>query len=390
MAQGDSFHVVVFTDTFLETNGVGSYYRTLLGWAKRTGAVNVTVICPAREDLVVGEVEAGVVPVRPRLQLKNPVYKLLTLGYYPQSRLTSIVQSIPNPKVIHIATSGAVGYAGAILARRLRLPVVGCYHTELQQYGRLYGRSVLGRPGEWIGGGVARWCDEMAYRPCQAVCVPSSSARQSVRGFYDGPTELIPNPIDVDWFRPAPTRDGRFRQRYGANGDIIAAVVGRVAKEKNLDLVCELLRSHRRIRPVFVGDGPYTGALKKRWGVEVTGFLHGEELLEAFQQSDLFVQLSVTETFGLSLVEALATGLPAMVLRSPGFVERITPGNGVEVLDTHELPTLADRCVALVTDKPTHEAFARRARAFAMKLSADEVLPKFVDFHRAFVGTIRR
>jgi glycosyltransferase involved in cell wall biosynthesis len=112
--------------------------------------------------------------------------------------------------------------------------------------------------------------------------------------------------------------------------------------------------------------------------VEVTGFLYGEDLLATYQQSDLFVQLSTTETFGLCLVEALACGLPAVVLRSPGLTENLPPGHGVEVLEWDGVPTLGNRCLKLVSDKERH-------REFALRCGADAVLPEWVGFPEALV-----
>jgi glycosyltransferase involved in cell wall biosynthesis len=216
------------------------------------------------------------------------------------------------------------------------------------------------------------------------MCVPSSGARDAARRFFDGRIEIIPNPVDVERFHPGRARVGWFRDRYCANGSVLAAVVGRIAREKNLDLVCELLGKDERIDLVFVGDGPYADTLKRRWGVRVTGFLQGKDLVEAFQQADVLVQLSRTETFGLSLVEALACGLPAMVLRSQGFVERIPPRSGVEVLEQEELDSLADRCVNLVSNREEHNEHARRVRELVLDLDAKIVLPKFEEFHRSF------
>lgn len=384
MTQQGNLQVVVFTDTFFEINGVGSYYRTVLEWSRKTEGIDVTVVCPTRDDLGGYRADDGVIPVRPTFPFRNPVYNHLTLGYFPQSKLTKIVATIPGPKVIHIATSGALGVAAAILARRLKLPVVGCYHTDLQRYGRLYGRSLLGAPGEWLGGFIARCCDGLAYARCEALCTPSESAARTATEFFQGRAELIPNPVDVDWFRPGPSRNGPFRDKYLRGGQVLAAVVGRVAKEKNLDLICELLGRDTRIDTVFVGGGPYARALEKRWGARVTGFLRGAELLAAYQQADLLVQLSGTETFGLSLVEALACGLPAVVARSRGFVETIPPDSGVEILEPDELPSLAERCVALVSDEKRHKESSRRARQLVLQCASDTVLPKFKQFHETF------
>jgi|CXWL01.1.fsa_nt_gi glycosyltransferase involved in cell wall biosynthesis len=383
MPRSPELQVIVFTDTYFETNGVGSYYRTVLEWCRRTEGIRAIVICPTGPDGKGGQVGDDVVSVRPTFPFRNPVYSQLTMGYFPQAKLCKIVQGISGPKVIHVATSGALGVAGARVARRLGLPLVGCYHTDLQRYGRLYGQSLLGRPGAWLGGWITRVCDKLAYARCEALSVPSASAAESTKSFFPGTAEVIPHPIDVNWFRPGSSRVGSFRDKYLTKGKILAAIVGRVAKEKNLDLICELLGNDERIDTVFVGDGPYAPALIQKWGARVTGFLHGAELLEAYQQSDLFIQLSTTETFGLSLAEALSCGLPAVVVRSRGFVENLGAGHGVEILDHDELPTLGDRCVALTSDRKRYQESSRRARDLGLRCAADAVLPRFRAFHEA-------
>ena len=383
MGRSSGLQVIVFTDTYLETNGVASYYRTVLDWCRRTEGIRARVICPAGKGAQSGRVGEDVITVRPMFHFPNPLYKDLSLGYFPLANLCNIVNAISGPKVIHIATSGILGVAGARVARRLKLPLVGCYHTDLQRYGRLYGQSLLGRPGAWLGGVISRTCDKLAYGHCEALSVPSPSAAESTKNFFAGTAEVIPHPIDVNWFRPGSSRSGSFRDKYLTRGKILAAIVGRVAKEKNLDLICELLGEDERIDTVFVGDGPYAPALIEKWGARVTGFLHGPELLAAYQQSDLFIQLSTTETFGLSLAEALSCGLPAVVVRSRGFVENLHSGQGVEILDHHELPTLGDRCVALTADSNRYEETSRRARDLGLRCAADAVLPRFRAFHEA-------
>ncbi|UCE60813.1 MAG: glycosyltransferase [Phycisphaerales bacterium] len=385
MGRDDELHVVVVTDTFFETNGVGTYYKTLLKWCHHVGGMRMTVLCPARDDVIVGKIPESVIPVRTGIQCRNPFYKDLTLGYYSEKKMREIIGRLDDPKVVHIATSGALGVAGANAARHLRLPMVGCYHTDLQHYGRIYGRSLLGRPGEWLGGKAALLCDKFAYGHCEALYGASASAEATARSFFSGRTEIIPCPIDTERFHPDAKRAGRFRDQYCKNGAVLAAIVGRIAKEKNLDLICELLGNDERIRPVFVGDGPYAPTLRKRWNARITGFLVGNDLVEAYQQSDVFVQLSVSETFGLTLIEALACGLPAIVLRAKGLVDSIPPGSGVEILEKEHLPTLADRCVALVHDPKQHAERSRLVREYALTMGPEMVIPRFVEFHRQYL-----
>lgn len=383
MEASDDLHLVVFTDTYFETNGIGSYYRTLLDWCRPIEGVRITVVCPKSHEVQVASNDDNVIQVPSLIDCRNPFYRDLRIGYFFQRPLRKIVKSLTGQKVVHIATAGPLGMAGARMARNLNLPVVGCYHTDLNHYASLYGKSVFGPPGAWLGAKVALWCDKLSYGRCDAICAPSRTAEKTVGAFFKGATKVIPNPVDVKRFRPAQSRSGRFRSNYCTNGRVLVIVVGRVAREKNLDLICELLGRDNRVQPVFVGDGPYAPALKKRWGAKVTGFLRGQELVEAYQQADVFVQLSVSETFGLSFVEALACGLPALVLRSQGLAGSMTPESGVEVLEREDLPTLADRCVSLVLDGERYCERSRRVREFALQLGPDVVLPEFIEFHRA-------
>ena len=385
MAQTGQLTVVVFADMFLEPTGVRSYYRTLLEWSRQIEGLRVVIVCPPAYGVAAVRQPADVIVVRPHAGFPNPFYRDILMGYYPRAKLREIVEAIDGPKVIHVATQGPLGIAGGRLARSLRLPCVGWYHTHLQKYARLYGFNTLGPVGGYLGAQLGRIFDIVAYRHCRAVGVPSPAAAQTVKTFFPREVAVIPNSIDVGRFQPGATRQGAFRDRYIRGRKAIVIAVGRVAREKNLDLVGRYLSRKQNISTVLVGDGPYRDVLERRWNVTITGFLEGEELVAAFQQADLFVQLSTTETFGLALAEAMAAGLPAVVLRSPGLVDKIPPGSGVDIMEEDELPALADRCLALVADGRRYEEASRKARAFIQQLGADVVLPQFVEFHRSFL-----
>lgn len=374
--------IVIFADTNLSPNGVRTFCRTFRHWAQKNGSVRVVEVMPGTSDGVTVSGNTKVISIKPWARIPNPVYPEQLLGYYRRAKVAGIIEAIDGPKIIHIATAGMLSECAAKVARSMNLPIVGCYHFDT----RKQCIEPYLRVGGWISKTIARFLDNRAYRTCLAMCAPSETAAKAAKSFYNGQVQVIPNPMDLDRFRPAAHREGAFRERYGGNGKILAVVVGRVAREKNLDLFGEYLLSDDRINTVFVGDGPYADHLRSRWNATVTGFLHGDELADAYQQADVFVQLSVAETFGLTLAEAMASGLPAIVLRSGGFVAKIPPGNGVVVVDREELDSLGDRCVDLVGDRVRHEEAARRARLFAERLSADHVLPEFVDFHRAVLA----
>ena len=386
-------HLIVFTDTYFETNGVGTFYRTMLRWCARHPEYRLSVFCPRRDIASERDAPENVHPIRGSIQFPNPFYKDLAAGYFPIRRLCRQVASVPGPKVIHIGTAGAMGATGAAIGRRLHVPQAGWYHTDLQAYGRLYGQSIMGRLGSLAGrlGGIVGErasiiCEKYSYGHCAVINVASESSVPTVQRFFEGPIVINPCPLDMDRFQPGLTRDGDFRRKFNADGRVLVVVVGRVAREKNLDQVCELLGADPRINLVFVGDGPYAQVLRRKWNARVTGFLHGDALLSAYQQADVLVQLSTSETFGLSLVEALACGLPAVVRRGPGFAANIPANCGVEVLEGEDLPALADRCVALVRNTQRHAAAAQAVRELVRPISTDVLFPRIMAFHEACLG----
>jgi len=371
--------IIIVADIILGPNGVRTVCKSFVDWSQRTEGVRVILLTPTRDATTSDITNSDEIGIRPLAQLPNPIYPGLILGFYSQPQLRRIVEAISGQKVIHIGSPGFLGVCAAKVARSLNVPTVGCYHMDtlrccVKPYLRLRGR---------LARGVAHFLDRRAYGECRALCAPSKSAATAAEDFYQSDVEVIPNPIDVNKFRPATDRKGAFRDKYASDGKVLVVVIGRVAREKNVDLICEHLLHDDRINTVFVGDGPSCEQLRNQWGATITGFLTGDDLTDAYQQADVFVQLSVLETFGLTLAEAMASGLPAVVLESGGFAASIPPGHGVEVLTEDELPDLADRVVALATNKQLHEQAAVAARLYVERLSPDVIFPKLVDFHRA-------
>lgn len=384
MPTNGALHVIVFTDSFLETSGVGTYYRTLLDWCRTTKEMRMTIVCPEPTRGQDYEPTEEVILLRPKMKCSFPLYPDVTVGYYAKSVLRNLIRSMSGTRVIHIASSGPLGIAAARMAREQGLPVVGCYHTDMRARGRIYGRRLLGPFGEWLGEKTLGYFDRLAYGRCDGIYTPSECAREMVRAAFPGKTEVIPYQVDVHRYQPSPSRDGWFRERYQKKKDLLAIVVGRVCKEKSVDELCRLLADDPRIALVFVGDGPESSAVRRHRDVEVTGFLQGKQLVDAYQQADVFVQISRSETYGLCLIEALSCGLPAVVLRAPGLAANLPPNCGVDVLEPAELPMLADRCVALVSNPDRYQDYARQARALALKSAAGSTLTQCLDFHKAF------
>jgi glycosyltransferase involved in cell wall biosynthesis len=220
------------------------------------------------------------------------------------------------PTLVHAATPLGVGLAGRSAARALGVPLVASYHTSLAAYARHYRLGALVGPGwrflRWFHSGALR-----TYCPTRAV-----ATELGTRGFPR--LAIWGRGVDTTRFSPA-FRSDALRARLGVRrGEVLATYVGRLAAEKDLDVLLDAMRllgppARSGIRLALVGEGPHEAACRARApaGTVFTGRLEGDALAEAYASADLFVFPSRTDTFGNVLVEAMASGLPVLAADVP-------------------------------------------------------------------------
>jgi glycosyltransferase involved in cell wall biosynthesis len=219
-----------------------------------------------------------------------PSYRDLRLALPGPSKIAKLIERAA-PGSIHIATEGPIGFMVRRYCRKHGLPFTTGFHTRFPEY--VSARSPI--PEKWVWS-VLRWF----HRPSQAVmaATPALVAELRSRGFRNvvlwsrGVDTKLFHPRDIDICLPAP----------------VFLCVGRVAVEKNLQAFLDLDLPGTK---VIVGDGPARAKLERRYPQAIfLGARHGEELAEIYAACDVFVFPSKTDTFGLVLLEALASGLP--------------------------------------------------------------------------------
>jgi glycosyltransferase involved in cell wall biosynthesis len=196
------------------------------------------------------------------------------------------------------------------------------------------------------------------YDQMQTIYVPSEFYRRQLldNGFDARKLKVLKRGVDVRRFTPE-GRDRDFWPSRGARQKFVFLYVGRVSKEKNLDL---LLDSFVRLRErgleadlALVGGGPYMADLKKRYkrpDVLFTGFLENEELAKAYGSADAFVFPSTTDTFGNAVLEAQASGVPVIVSNQGGPAEIVEHGRSGLIFDTGDPAALATAMMQLYQD----------------------------------------
>jgi glycosyltransferase involved in cell wall biosynthesis len=230
------------------------------------------------------------------------------------------------PDVLYIATEGPLGLSALRAARRLGIPVVSGFHTNFQQYSDHYGFGLLTR----LLTGYLRWF----HNRSRLTLVPSPSQRLELqrRGFER--LELLARGVDGQLFHPA-RRSAELRSEWGLGDDEIAVLhVGRLAAEKNLQLLVRAFRSlqqslpQRRLRLVLVGDGPQRAQLQAELPDAIfCGLQRGEALAAHYASGDLFLFPSLSETFGNVVLEALASGLAVVAFDQAAAAQHIRHGH---------------------------------------------------------------
>lgn len=294
------------------------------------------------------------------------------------------------PDVVHVATEFALGLAGIRVARELNLPVVASAHTDYEQYAARYHVDWAVRPG-WR---YLRWF----YGQAERVLCPSRIYEEHLQSRGIRRTGVWSRGVDTATFNPA-WRDDAYRAAMGAEpGDPVVTYVGRLAREKNLDLLLEawerVALRHPRARLALVGRGPLEREIRERSipGVHLAGLLSGPALSAAYASADIFAFPSVTETFGNVLLEAMASGLPSIVAAAGGVLEFTEHGRNGWLVQPNSVEAIAGALDRLLTDPALRQRIATNALATAAARRWDLIDDQLIVEYRRVVraGRVHR
>lgn len=330
------------TDTLADLNGVSMTLQTIGRLAIEKGHDIRLLACLDEEDAV---------ELPPAAVLRIPPLHSFALPHYPQQQIKvpSLLRTLKqvcayNPDEIYVSTPGPLGLLGLQLGKLLDLRVSGIYHSDFTREAR----EIVAEPAlEQVIEAYCKWFFNQADR----LLVPSSEYMELLksRGFKSRHMQLFRRGLRTEHFRPQRDAD----RLHGANIPRLL-YVGRISRDKNLGFLLEcyrrLLSFHPHARLTLAGDGPDLAMLKLSCrdlpGVEFTGRIAYDELPALYNAHDLFLFPSVTDTFGMAVLEAQACGLPALVSDVGGPQEIVDSGRtgfALAVRDTSEWVTTLDR-----------------------------------------------
>lgn len=281
------------------------------------------------------------------------------------------------PDVVHLASPVALAAQGARSASRLGLPTVAVYQTDLAGFARRYGLAATSPLLE-------RWLRHV-HRRADLTLAPTALVGERLRRLGVPRVRLWPRGVDGQRFSPA-RRDASWRARHAGAGELLVGYVGRLAREKRVDLL-EALRGLEGCRLVVVGDGPARGRLERGLPeATFTGFLEGEELARAVASLDVFVHTGPHETFCQAAQEALSAGVPVVAPDAGGIAELVDDGrNGLRW--AADDPAALRAAVATLLARPAlRDALAARARPSVAHRSWSAVGDRLIAHYRSVAG----
>ncbi|PPS76602.1 MULTISPECIES: glycosyltransferase family 4 protein [Streptomyces] len=283
----------------------------------------------------------------------------LPLPGYPQVRVALPSRRLAatlvehRADVVHLASPFVLGVRGMAAAARLGIPAVAVYQTDLAGYARTY-----------MGAGEAA-----AWRRIRAVhgaadltLAPSSAALHDLETHGVPRLRLWPRGVDTERFRPD-RRDEALRRALAPNGELIVGYVGRLAPEKQVELlagVCGL----EGVRVVIVGDGPSRPGLEQALpGAVFLGRRTGDDLARIFASFDVFAHTGPFETFCQTVQEAMASGLPVVAPAAGGPLDLVAHGHTGLLVPSHDATAVRDAVRSLAADAGLRAGYGAAGRA---------------------------
>ena len=361
-----------FTDTLEDVNGVATTIRKMT--AAGASAGNELIVVTSRSDQQIDDIPIKNFP--PIGEFELPEYELQKLSFPPILQMLDYIQREKFTEIV-ISTPGPVGLTALLAAKMLNLQTSGIYHTDFPQYIRIltedsFLESITWRFMHWF------------YGQLDTVFVNSEEYRQSwiKRGFDAAKLKILPRGLDTELFHPARRAPAFFEKFAARNGQVRLLYVGRISREKDLDLLAAAYRQLREeglpVQLFIVGHGPYSETFAKSLPEAFfTGYLSGDELATAYASADIFVFPSTTDTFGNVILEAQACGLPVVVSDSGGPKELVEDKTNGLITKSHDVDDFTRAIRSLVTDSALRQRMGESARHSVINRSWPAAFSKF-------------
>jgi len=325
--------------------------------------------------------------------IRSPGLPLLDTGYFINLRY--------NEKARHLLYTMDIAHvhhpfmSGSLALRYCRprgIPIIFTNHTRYDLYAHAYFPLL---------GDLISETSMSAYLPvfcrlCDLIIAPSPGMRDVLVHFgVDAPIDVVPNGVDIQPFLQAPNPLDRTQFGFSPD-DVLLIYVGRLGPEKNLGFLLRSFagtaKAYDHIGLLLVGDGPERENLQEQAAylkidnrVHFTGSIPYDQMPSYLSMADAFVTASVTEVHPLSVIEAMAAGLPVLGIQSPGVGDTIKDGVTGLIAEEEDLAVFTARMVRLVTEHGQRREMGECARQIAENYAIEHTSEMMLDRYLAVV-----
>ncbi|MFC7528593.1 glycosyltransferase family 4 protein [Actinoplanes sp. GCM10030250] len=367
--------IALVTESFLpDVNGVANSVARMAEHLARTGHDPMVVAPepPAGTGRSVGSLPYPVVRVR---SLPMPGYPQLRLGL-PAPALHAAIRR-HDTDVVHLASPFVLGAWAQASARSLGLPSVAVYQTDVASYARAY-RVRLTERMAW------RWI-RTVHNSAGRTLAPSTESMTALESHGVRRLHLWRRGVDDVRFHPS-RRSAAIRRALAPGGEILVGFVGRLAVEKEVELLAGTARLPG-VRLVVVGAGPAATSLRRALpGAVFLGARHGAQLARIYASLDVFAHTGPYETFGQAVQEAMASGLPVVAPAAGGPLDLVAHGRTGFLVPPHEAAGFTEAVAHLAGDTSLRQSFGAAARAAVHGRSWSAIGDELITHYRATLG----
>lgn len=387
--------VAYFPDSFYEINGVAHTSRHFEAYIRRRNLPFLSIRAGDRRPRLLTEGQLTTLEL-PRGPLSFGLEKDLSfdIGFFRHLPLVARTLRRFRPDIIHITGPSDFGIMGVLLAHHYRLPIAAAWHTNVHEYAARRAEWMLRRLPKDTAPAVAHsiegasfFLSAQFYSIARVLFAPNPQLCQLLEQATHKPCKLMRRGIDTELFSP------QHRDRARNDTDLVLGFVGRLSVEKNVALLVrireELLAAGlTNFRFLIVGHGAEEHWLRERLpGAVFPGVLRGAELSRAYANMDFFVFPSHTDTFGNVVLEALSSGVPAIVTPNGGPRYIVKEGvTGVVAEDGR----FATEILRILRDPALLQQMRTAARFEALNASWDAVFESVYAAYTIATETARR
>jgi len=385
--------ILIATDTYYPDVNGAAYFAYRLATILAERGHNVFVMCPSRSFKNTVSNDKGVTVYGIR-SIPIPVYQNFRISPLFISRIIRRAVEEISPDIVHIQNHFLIGKQAVSAAKKLGIPVIGTNHFMPENL--VHYLHLTETAEKWLRKFAWRECIRI-FRQLDFVTTPTKTAVALLKnaGFSK---DVMPISCGIDLDRFKPTNDGAYLERRFAipTDKPVLLYVGRLDKEKRIDLILRALPDILRVTSVHLvlaGIGKEKQKLEElteklgiQKAVTFTGFVPDEDLQNIYRIADLFVIAGIAELQSIVTMEAMASGLPVVAVNAMALPELVHDGENGYLFSDGDKQMLAEKIIAILTNQTMRAQMAKKSLEIIKDHDINKIIEKYESIYNEIIN----